>query len=94
MSFLLLPMQGESNVLPDNATSGRNDAVLAYACLFPAMITEWRRVFAAPSAFFGFIQLSTWCKPGGAASGIPAMRGQIVGEGGEGQMAALRLPCV
>lgn len=55
------------------------------------MITEWRRAFAAPSAFFGFIQLSTWCEPGGAASGIPAMRGQIVGDGGEGQMAALRL---
>ena len=33
----------------------------AYSCLFPAVIEAWRNLFNAPDAYFGFIQLSTWC---------------------------------
>lgn len=67
--------QGESNVQPDNTTTGRNDAADRYACLFPAMIAQWRFAFRVPDAFFGFVQLATWCEGGG---GIPAMRGQLI----------------
>jgi hypothetical protein len=43
-----------------------------YSCLFPSMIQSWRTVFnLPPSAYFGFIQLSTWCVAGDA---IPLMR--------------------
>lgn len=65
--------QGESNTGPQPHAE-------QYACLFPAMISEWRKHFKAPSAYFGFIQLSTWCKDPQA---IPEMR--------EAQMAALKL---
>ena len=43
----------------------------AYACLFPSMIQSWRALFNAPAAYFGFVQLSTWCVAGDA---IPLMR--------------------
>ncbi len=43
----------------------------AYACLFPSMIQSWRTNFGVPSAYFGFIQLSTWCVAGDA---IPLLR--------------------
>ena len=32
-----------------------------YACLFPSMIRSWRQNFNRPDAFFGYVQLSTWC---------------------------------
>jgi len=68
--------QGESNT--NNQVSAD-----AYACLFPAMISAWRSAFGIPSAYFGFIQLSTWC---GQVLGIPEMR--------EAQMKALELDMV
>lgn len=68
--------QGESNVGPQPHAD-------QYACLFPAMISAWRMEFNTPSAYFGFIQLSTWCKD---PQQIPEMR--------EAQMAALQLPKV
>ena len=43
----------------------------AYSCLFPSMIQSWRTNFNVASAYFGFIQLSTWCVAGDA---IPLMR--------------------
>ncbi|KAL1526580.1 hypothetical protein AB1Y20_015287 [Prymnesium parvum] len=52
-----------------------------YACLFPEMIKAWRSAFRAPTAYFGFIQLSTWCAL--PPEGLPQLR--------EAQMAALRL---
>lgn len=68
--------QGESNT--------RDDAAAAtYSCRFPAMISAWRRAFQQPSAYFGFVQLSTWCDN---PEGIAAMR--------EAQMKALLLPKV
>ena len=33
-------------------------------CLFPAMIQGWRAAFQQPAAYFGFVQLSTWCPVG------------------------------
>ena len=53
--------QGESNT---NAAGVRE-----YACRFPAMISAWREAFKVPKAYFGFIQLSTWC-----ATLVPEMR--------------------
>lgn len=44
---------------------------VAYSCLFPSMIQSWRTLFNNPTAYFGFIQLSTWCVAGDA---IPRMR--------------------
>ena len=67
--------QGEANTRPGE--------VATYACTFPAMIEAWRAAFGRPSAYFGFVQLSTWC---GSPELIPQMR--------ETQMAALRLPMV
>ena len=69
--------QGEADT--ENATTAE-----WYSCLFPQMITAWRTVFQAPDAFFGFIQLSTWCALPPAS--LPQMR--------EAQMAALALPNV
>merc|ERR550537_1413164 len=65
--------QGESNTNDQKAAD-------TYACLFPEMITSWRESFRDPNAFFGFVQLSTWCNAG---LGVPEMR--------EAQMAALKL---
>ena len=46
--------QGEANT---------RDALSAhlYECLFPEMIKSWRKRLLAPSLYFGFVQLSTWC---------------------------------
>jgi len=52
-----------------------------YARTFPGMITQWRSAFGLPEAYFGFVQLSTWCGDGEL---IAEMRT-------EGQMAALAL---
>merc|ERR1719401_2343211 len=46
------------------------------------MITTWRNLFQNPDAYFGFIQLSTWC---GDSELIAEMRTI-------GQMSALVLP--
>jgi len=70
--------QGEANTA--NATTAEQ-----YACLFPEMITAWREDFKSPSAYFGFVQLSTWCSALNPAS-LPEMR--------DAQMAALKLPNV
>ena len=69
--------QGEANT--QNATSAEQ-----YACMFPQMIDAWRAAFAQPTAFFGFVQLSTWCAL--PPDSLPQMR--------EAQMAALALPNV
>lgn len=69
--------QGESNTGPPPKEE-------QYACLFPAMISAWRKHFNAPSAYFGFIQLSTWCPP--YARDVARMRAA--------QMEALKLPKV
>jgi len=68
--------QGESNVNQDGAER--------YACTFPGMISAWRELFQNPDAYFGFIQLSTWC---GDSEQIAEMRTI-------GQMPALVLPKV
>jgi len=68
--------QGEANTGPQPHAN-------QYSCLFPAMITGWRKQFKSPDAYFGFVQLSTWCA---GVQDIPEMR--------EAQMAALQLPKV
>jgi len=68
--------QGEQNTR-DQASAD------SYACIFPKMITAWRTLFKVPNAYFGFVQLSTWCNWG---EGVAQMR--------EAQMAALSLPNV
>lgn len=55
-----------------------------YAKNFPTMIQQWRHGFQVPDAYFGFVQLSTWCPPDPEA--VPMLR--------EAQMAALSLPKV
>jgi sialate O-acetylesterase len=72
--------QGEANV---DEWPGLEGAP-RYACTFPAMIKEWRRAFKNPEAYFGFVQLSTWC---GNGELIAEMRTN-------GQMSALSLPNV
>lgn len=69
--------QGEANT----ASAATADQ---YGCLFPQMITAWRDAFQAPAAWFGFIQLSTWCAL--PPDSLPQMR--------EAQMSALQLPNV
>lgn len=66
--------QAESNV-------GQTDY---YACAFPAMISDWRKKFNNPSAWFGFVQLAAW--PGGTGTTVADMR--------TAQLAALKLPLV
>ena len=34
----------------------------ADGCRFVAMIEAWRAAFQSPTAWFGFVQLSTWCR--------------------------------
>lgn len=72
--------QGEANVDERRGDEG----AARYACTFPGMITQWREAFAQPDAYFGFVQLSTWCGDGEL---IAEMRT-------DGQMAALALPKV
>jgi len=72
--------QGEANVDERRGVEGAP----RYACTFPALIKEWRRAFKNPDAYFGFIQLSTWC---GNGELIAEMRTN-------GQMSALSLPNV
>eukprot|EP00937_MAST-01D_sp_MAST-1D-sp2_P006052 g6052.t1 len=69
--------QGEANT---------RDALSAelYGCLFPQMITSWRRRLQSPRLFFAFAQLSTWCAQD--VFSLPAMR--------DAQMAAAALPQV
>lgn len=69
--------QGEANTA--NATTAEQ-----YSCMFPQMISAWRTAFAQPDAFFGFVQLSTWCAL--PPDSLPQMR--------DAQMAALALPNV
>ena len=73
--------QGESDLGFPNS----ND----YACTEPAMITNWRTIFGVPRAFFGIVQLSTWC-PAGNASGIFA--GQQLAQLRVDQLAGLTRP--
>jgi len=69
--------QGEA----DTATSATAEL---YSCTFPSMISEWRRAFASPNLYFGFVQLSTWCAL--PPNSLPEMR--------RAQMSALALPNV
>jgi sialate O-acetylesterase len=69
--------QGESNTYDQNSAN-------AYSHNFPDMIDAWRKGFQEPDAYFGFIQLSTWCPTG--PLGVAEMR--------QAQMAALNLPKV
>ena len=71
---------GEANVDERRGDEG----AIRYSCTFPGMIRQWREAFKAPDAFFGFVQLSTWC---GDPELIAEMRTI-------GQMAALALPKV
>eukprot|EP01052_Picozoa_sp_SAG31_P025380 SAG31_NODE_2221_length_6156_cov_5.333994_5_plen_118_part_00 len=54
------------------------------ACTFPKMITEWRRLFKNPTAYFGFVLLGCWCGGGASGDAEAAMRAY-------GQMAAAKL---
>jgi len=75
----MLWWQGEAN------TKGLHCAK-SYQCMFKAMISGWRAAFRQPEAFFGFVQLSTWCPVGEHGLGLAQFR--------EAQMAAAKLPNV
>jgi len=72
--------QGEANV---DERAGDEGAV-RYSCTFPGMIKQWRDAFEAPDAYFGFVQLSTWCGNGELIAQMRTI----------GQMAAMALPKV
>ena len=88
--------QGEANTFDRQhafgpSKQGRGGNVAAYDCMFPALIQNWRRVFNQSEAFFGFVQLSTWCFGGPPSSpydinAIPYLRAA--------QMSAAALPKV
>ena len=68
--------QGEAN-------SGSQESANTYANHFPTMIEEWRLGFDVPEAYFGFVQLSTWC-PSYDSHFVAALR--------QAQMQAMQLP--
>ncbi len=72
--------QGEANVDERRGDEG----AVRYSCTFPGMIGQWRQAFARPDAYFGFVQLSTWCGNGELIAEMRTI----------GQMAALKLPKV
>jgi len=72
--------QGEANVDERRGDEG----AVRYSCTFPGMIKQWREAFQAPNAYFGFVQLSTWCGDGELIAEMRTI----------GQMAALALPKV
>ena len=75
--------QGEANVADANSSA----LAAAYACLFPRMISSWRTAFGQPEAYFGFVQLSTWCTSDASNNAsIAQMR--------DAQLAAIVLPGV
>jgi hypothetical protein len=57
-----------------------------YGCMIKSLINEWRSAFKAPQAYFGFIQISTWCVKGSLDIIVASIREQ--------QMVALDLPKV
>jgi len=67
--------QGEANTL-DQASADK------YATDFPTMIQTWRHGFEIPDAYFGFVQLSTFCHDNPV--GLAQFR--------QAQMSALELP--
>lgn len=67
--------QGEANI-KDQASAD------TYGTNFLTMIEEWRLGFDVPEAYFGFVQLSTWCPPN------PVAMAQLR----QAQMKALGLP--
>lgn len=68
--------QGEAN-------SGSQESANSYANHFPTMIEEWRLGFNVPEAYFGFVQLSTFC---------PSYDSRFVAALREAQMKATLLP--
>jgi len=66
------------------ADTASEESAALYGCTFPSMITQWRDAFHSPTAYFGFVQLSTWCALPPAS--LPLLR--------EAQMKALELPSV
>jgi sialate O-acetylesterase len=72
--------QGESNTQDQTGDPNSEDE---YATLFPDMVQSWRQGFHVPDAYFGFIQLSTWC-PAKYPFSVPRLR--------RAQMEALKLP--
>jgi len=66
--------QGEANAKGQQAAD-------SYAQRFPSMIESWRKGFQVPDAYFGFVQLSTWCPDQPLV--VPELR--------QAQMAALKL---
>lgn len=61
-----------------------DEGAARYSCTFPGMIQQWRSAFQQPAAYFGFVQLSTWCGNGELIAEMRTL----------GQMPALRLPKV
>lgn len=69
--------QGESN----------NHEPGVYACLFPALIADWRRKFELPNLEFTFVQVST-----GHLAKLPGLPGHLIGpEIRNAQLAGLQL---
>ena len=79
-SLLMTSSQSKANVDERKGDEG----AARYSCTFPGMIQQWRSAFQQPSAYFGFVQLSTWCGNGELIAEMRTL----------GQMAALRLPKV
>lgn len=71
--------QGEKN-------TGSLASAQQYSCQQDALISAWRRRFHNEQAFFGFVQLSTWCGGAGLVQGLPEFR--------EAQLQSLKLPNV
>jgi hypothetical protein len=76
-----------------------NSNLIMYDCLFPAMITGWRRAFKNPDAYFGFVQLASWMQMGDGAHRDKygnGNRGFALAQAGmrQAQMAGAALPRV
>lgn len=65
--------QGEADVTGDSSKPFPN---LNYTCTQSAMIQKWRQDFKVPRAFFGAVQLSTWCPGANGNMLLAEMRDQ------------------
>jgi sialate O-acetylesterase len=60
MIYPLLPMRFHGVVFYQGESNSLSGCPSAYACMFPALVADWRSKFGLPDLFFDFVQLAAY----------------------------------